>query len=79
MKYDLVMVEEGEDLFWCIYEKATEQVIKFFVFKEDAVKKLEFLENGGSFSGFTPSFVLKEIPIQRTNDEINKNFENLLD
>ena len=78
-KYDIIQVEHEEDFFWCLYEKDTEQAINFFLFKDDAYEKKDFLEKGGAFNGFTPSFILKEVNLPKTSVEINKNFEELLE
>lgn len=79
MKYDVILVEHEQDFFWCLYEKATEQAINFFLFKDDAEEQKNFLEKGGAFNGFTPSFMLKEVNLPKTSVEINKNFEELLE
>jgi hypothetical protein len=76
-KYDIVVVKDDTNYFFCLYEKATEQAIDFFLFKDDAEDKLEFLNRGGAFDGFTPSFVLKEVALPKTQKEINTNFEEL--
>jgi hypothetical protein len=76
-KYDIVVVKDDTDYFFCLYENATEQAIDFFLFKDDAEDKLEFLNRGGAFDGFTPSFLLKEVVLPKTQKEINTNFEEL--
>jgi hypothetical protein len=78
-KYDVILVEHEEDFFWCLYEKDTEQAINFFLFKDDAEEQKNFLEKGGAFNGFTPTFMLKEVNLPKTSVEINKNFEELLE
>ena len=77
-KYDILVVKNEDDYFFCLYENATEQAIDFFFFKDDAEEKMNFLNRGGAFDGFTPSFVLKEVALQKTQKEINTNFEQLL-
>ena len=57
--------------YYCVYENATEQVIDFFYLESEAEKCESFLNNGGAFSGFTPSFVLRKIVVQ---EEINSKF-----
>ena len=51
---------EGDDLLWLVFEETTSQVVGEFFFEEDAAEYSRFLERGGAFSGFTPSFVLKK-------------------
>jgi hypothetical protein len=40
-----------------IIESSTDQVIRSFNSKKKAMKFYRFLENGGAFDGFTPSFM----------------------
>lgn len=61
---------EGDDLLWLVYEEPTAQVVAEFFFEDDAAEYCSFLERGGGFSGFTPSFVLQKVP----NLNINENF-----
>jgi len=44
-----------------IEEKATEHIIKTFDTREEAKKVMKFLNLGGGFAGFTPSFVLNNV------------------
>lgn len=46
-----------------VYEVATEQVIKTFDSLDKARKFMRKLNLGGGFDGWTPSFVLSEIPV----------------
>lgn len=78
-KYEIAVVEDDNDFFFCVYEKATEQAIDFFLFKDDADARKKFLERGGAFDGFTPSFILKEVSLPKTPSEINRNFEEMLE
>ena len=41
-----------------IEERATEYIIRSFNTREDAKKYMKFLNLGGGFAGFTPSFIL---------------------
>lgn len=56
--------DDAGDFYFAVYEENTEQVIAFHYFQEDAKKQAKFMESGGSFDGFTPSFVLRQIPSQ---------------
>jgi hypothetical protein len=72
--YEIHTLKDEEDMFfWCVWEKASEQVIDFYYFQDDAEECAKFLENGGAFAGFTPAFILKEMKLQRNVDqEFNK-------
>lgn len=43
---------------FAVEEKATQQIIETFEDYTDAKKYMKFLNLGGSFDGFTPSFIL---------------------
>lgn len=73
--YIIHTIEDDGDFYFILFEKATEQVIDFFYFQEDAINYADFLENGGAFNGFTPTFMLQTIT-QPT--DINQKFSNLL-
>jgi len=74
--YEVHTLKDEEDMFfWCVWEKLSEQAIDFFYFKDDAQTCAKFLENGGAFAGFTPSFMLKEVKIPK---DINQEFTKLL-
>lgn len=78
-KYEIHTVRDEEgNLFHCVYEVATEQPFDFFYFLDDARRCLNFLENGGAFDGFTPSFVLNVFSVPRTNENINASFSEIL-
>jgi len=66
--------EEG-DFFFCVFEEASEQVIDFYYFHEDAEKKAQFLEKGGAFNGFTPAFMLRSVPVPKP--DLNQKFDSL--
>ena len=72
--YEIHTLKDDQDMFfWCVWEKDSEQAIDFYYFKEDAIKCAKFLDNGGAFSGFTPSFMLREVKIPKDlNQEFNK-------
>ena len=73
-KYTIHEVEHEGILFYCVYENASEQVVDFYVSRDDAVNQKKFLDDDGAFSGFTPSFILKKVT---TPEEINTKFEEL--
>ncbi len=59
MAYNDYKLVEGEDkALYYIKEVKTDQVIKAFRSFSDARKFLKFLNSGGGFSGWTPSFLL---------------------
>jgi hypothetical protein len=74
-KYTIHTLKDNEgDFFFGVYEEATEQVIDFFFFQEDAKKTAKFMELGGAFAGFTPSFVLRKVPAK---PDLNQKFDAL--
>ena len=72
MNYNVIPVEtEEHDYVWCVMEKATEQLIQAFMFSEDAQTYSDFLDKGGGFDGWTPTFILQEIvPMKDMNQEL---------
>jgi len=77
MKYVVHPVSFEDEYFFCVYENATNQVIDFFYFEEDAQKEVESLIKGKGFDGFTPAFMLNEIPKDSTK-KINNLFKKVL-
>lgn len=67
---------EDDDFVWCVIETPTDQIIKVFYFEEDASGYCEFLNEGGAFAGFTPTFILQEVVVQNDLD-YNQKFEAL--
>lgn len=59
---------------WHVLESTTEQIINSFLFEEDAQEYCLFLETGGGFAGFTPSFVLKKTQLGDINDAFAAEF-----
>lgn len=43
---------------WGVYEHQTEQFVRSFPTKAEAIKHQGFLNGGGAFDGFTPSFMI---------------------
>ena len=60
--------DDHENLLWHVWENPTQQVIASFFFEDDAQAYCKFLESGGGFSGFTPSFVIKKTQSIDIND-----------
>lgn len=58
------------DFFWTVLETATDQVINSFIFEDEARSYARFLNKGGGFDGFTPSFVLTKVEIPEDINEI---------
>ena len=69
MNYQVITIQDNNDFFWGVAEMQTEQIIDTFFFQEDAVEYATFLEKGGAFAGFTPSFILTEVKIPESLDE----------
>lgn len=63
--------EFGNDdcLYWRVYENKTNQVIESFFFEDDAQEFMEKMENGQAFAGFTPSFIVRKIPLIKDINE----------
>jgi len=68
-----VPVEYNGEFLWCIFEYATDQVINHFYFEDDANNYLKFLQRGGCFDSFTPTFIIQKI--KTTTGSINKDFQ----
>ena len=49
------------DFLWSVFETQTDQIIDSFIFEEEARSYARFLNNGGAFAGFTPSFMLLKV------------------
>ena len=62
------------DLLWLVYEESTSQVVAEFFFEEDASAYCRFLDGGGAFSGFTPSFMVRKINSGNINDAFSMEF-----
>ena len=54
--------DDDDNLIWHVHETATDQIVAEFFFEEDAEVLCRFLEKGGAFAGFTPSFILTKVP-----------------
>ena len=77
MKYRITITQISVDDFrWNVFETETERVVETHFFEEDAVARAKFMENGGAFSGFTPSFMLNSvlIPSKSVNDTFKRMF-----
>jgi hypothetical protein len=61
--------DDDDCLLWHVYENATRQIVASFLFEDDALEYMRFVEHGGAFHGFTPSFML-----QRVTLDINQAF-----
>jgi len=46
---------------WEVYEKSTDQVLSVEKDRKEASRIMKFLDGGGAFNGFTPSFLLVEV------------------
>jgi hypothetical protein len=70
MKYKF-MKRDGK---WIVFEVDTEQVIDTFAFEADARKMARFMNRGGAFAGWTPTFMMISCAI----DPIDTQLESLL-
>lgn len=71
MKYEVIPMQKYEhdssDFIWCVYENATQQIIRSYYFEDDANEYCAFLNNGGAFDGSTPPFVLRSVAVKAIN------------
>ena len=63
--YHVLPLNVENDFIWCVMEDKTDQLIKAFAFEDEAEDYAEFLNDGGAFDGFTPSFILREVVFAR--------------
>lgn len=63
--YTIHVIQNDGNYFHCVYETLSQQLYDFFFFREDAERCAEFLSSGGGFNGFTPSFMLQEIKLNK--------------
>lgn len=66
---------EDMDFIWCVMEANTNQLIRAFEFEDEAFEYAEFLDDGGAFDGWTPSFILQEVAIPQ---DLNREFASFL-
>lgn len=71
-KYAVIPSKVPDEYFWNVYEYATDQIVDSFYFEEDAIDMAKFMNRGGAFDGFTPSFMT--IPIKVKNENLNEVF-----
>ena len=72
MKYSCMAIQtEENDFRWAVHEKMTDQIIDTFIFEDEAQEYRGFLEAGGGFNGFTPTFMLNRVEIPM---DINEQF-----
>ena len=64
MKYSCTAIQtEENDFRWVVHETSTDQIIDTFIFEDEAQEYRDFLEAGGGFNGFTPTFMLNKVEI----------------
>jgi len=66
--------DDSDNLVWLVYEETSAQVMAEFWFEEDAEKLCNFLDDGGGFAGFTPSFMLKKVSSMNINEAFTAEF-----
>lgn len=54
---------------WEVRENATDQVVDKFPTHDMAAKRARFMERGGAFAGWTPSFILVPCTINDSVDD----------
>ena len=59
------------DFIWCVIETSTDQLIKAFEFEDEAEEYCIFLNFGGAFDGWTPTFILQEVVVPQ---DLNREF-----
>jgi hypothetical protein len=74
-KYEIQPVNVDGDFMWELFETETEHVIGYYYFEEDAQAASSFMNAGGAFSGWTPSFILNEVQIRKN---LNLEFSDML-
>lgn len=67
--YEIIALNEDDNFIWGVKERQTDQIIDTFVFMDDAEDYLDFLEEGGGFDGFTPSFILNAVKVPESLDD----------
>jgi hypothetical protein len=67
--YVMPLQSEEYDFIWCVMERTTEQLIEAYLFKDDAIEYSKFLNNGGGFDGWTPSFILQEVVVSKNMNQ----------
>lgn len=79
MKYSVHSLQDKDtgDFYHAVFEEETQQVIQFHYFLDDAKAQAKFMENGGAFRGLTPSFILNEVPLKKSNAELNMQLSRL--
>lgn len=73
--YVLPLETDEYDFIWCVMENQTEQLIEAFEFEDEARKYAKFLNRGGAFDGWTPSFILQEVVLSQ---DLNSDFSEFL-
>lgn len=73
--YHVMPLAVNNDFIWCVMESKTDQLIKAFAFEDEAEEYSEFLNGGGAFDGFTPTFVLREVAFPRN---VNTDFSDFI-
>lgn len=72
-KYTVKPVNVDGNFLWEIFETNSQQVFGQFFFEEDARRQAKFMERGGAFDGWTPSFFLTSV----SGGDINQKFNEL--
>lgn len=65
---------DNNDVMWLVFEESTSQVVAEFFFEDDAQNYCKFLEKGGAFAGFTPSFMIRKFIPGNINDAFSMEF-----
>jgi hypothetical protein len=53
-----------------LWEKSSEQYVNSFNTYNEARSYTRFLKRGGGFIDFTPSFMVKKVPLEESDDEV---------
>ena len=65
---------DNDELLWRVFEISSQQYVAEFFFEEDAQELCEFLQRGGGFAGFTPSFMLRKSYAKDINQAFSMEF-----
>lgn len=71
INYKIVDLKEKRKKVFGVLEKETENIIKVFFDKDEAMALCRHLNLGGGFDGNTPAFFLKNFIKNHTLNEVN--------
>lgn len=60
-KYAVLPAFRNEEYVWEVFELWSDLIIQKFYFEEEALEMAQFMEKGGAFDGFTPTFMTRSV------------------